>query len=160
MGHVLVIGVGSDLRRDDGVGRHVAERVEALALRDTEVLVTTQLVPELVEQIAGSDRVVFVDASVAIVGVEVSEIAVVGQLAGSRDSHLLTPGALLAVTAPLGLSCPAAFLVEIAAHDLALGEGLSEETASLVDHAVAEVLALVRAGEHDAGTEAPIAGVR
>ncbi len=58
----LVIGVGSDLRRDDAVGRHVAEVIEAMALDHVSVLVTTQLVPELVEPISAADRVVFVDA--------------------------------------------------------------------------------------------------
>ena len=144
MGRALIIGVGSELRSDDAVGRRVAERVEALALDDVEVVVTTQLVPELVEPIAESERVVFVDASVAADGVEV---AVVEPLDGSGGSHHSTPGALLALAAPLGLNRPTALLVEIAAHDLSLGEHLSEETASLVDDAVADVLALIDAYE-------------
>ena len=142
MVRTLVIGVGSSLRRDDAVGRHVAERLDALALGDVAVVVTTQLVPELVEAIAESDRVVFVDASVTADEVTV---AVIEQLAGSGGSHLFTPPALLGLAEGLGLNCPPAFLVEIPAHDLSVGEGLSDETADLVDDAVAEVLALIRA---------------
>jgi hydrogenase maturation protease len=138
----LVIGVGNDLRRDDSVGRLVAERLEALDLADVAVIVTTQLVPELVEPIGAAEIVVFVDASVSVADVTVVPVQL---LAGAGRSHHTTPGALLALAGRLGLAVPRATLVEIPAHDLSLGEGLSRETAAFVDDAVAEVLALVQA---------------
>ena len=132
----LVIGVGSDLRRDDAVGRHVAEEYEARSLGDVAVIVTTQLVPELVEPISAAERVVFVDASVAV-----SEVTAlpVESLSGAGDSHHSTPGALLGLAERLGMNVPPAFLVEIPAHDLALGEGLSPETAGFVSIALGMV---------------------
>jgi hydrogenase maturation protease len=140
MGGALVIGVGSDLRRDDAAGRHVAEQVAALALRDVAVIVTTQLLPELVEPISAAERVVFVDASVSVAAVTV---AAVEPVADAGHSHHATPGALLGLGERLGLAVPPAVLVEIPAHDLSLGEGLSAGTCAFVDVAVADVLAIV-----------------
>lgn len=152
MTRTLVIGVGSDLRRDDAVGRRVADEVEARALCgtgidididiDIDVIVTTQLLPELVEPISAADRVVFVDASMSATAVTVTPVEPLGR-AGS--SHHTTPGALLALAEWLGLAVPPAVLVEIPANDLSLGQGLSTETAAFVDAAVADVLAIARA---------------
>ena len=61
---LLVIGYGNTLRRDDGVGPHVAEAIAALALPGVEALVCPLLTPELAEAIARARRVVFVDAMV------------------------------------------------------------------------------------------------
>ena len=44
---VLVIGVGSELRRDDAVGRRVVERLETDGLGAVEVRSLHQLTPEL-----------------------------------------------------------------------------------------------------------------
>lgn len=139
-----MIGVGNDLRRDDAVGRVVAEAIEQRALPAVTVLTRTQLLPELVEPISRADRVVFVDASV-----EAREVSVGPVVAepGSGDSHHSTPGALLGLAARLGLDCPPAFLVEVSAHDLSLGEGLSEGTAAAVEQAIAEVIDLITAGD-------------
>ncbi len=141
MAGALVIGVGSDLRRDDAVGRHVAAVVEALAPHDVTVVVSTQLVPELVEPIGSADRVVFVDASVSVPDVTVTPVE---PLDDTAHSHHATPGGLLALAGRLGLAVPPATLVEVPAGDLSLGEGLSSETAAFVERAVTEVLALVR----------------
>ena len=140
---VLVVGVGSDLRRDDAAGRHVAEEIEALSLGGVAVRVVTQLVPELVEPISAADRVVFVDASVAV---RVVTVGPVEPLAETGASHHATPGALLGLAARLGLTCPPAFLVEVPAHDLSLGEGLSAETAAALPEAVDAVATLITAG--------------
>ena len=135
-----MIGVGSDLRRDDAVGRRVAEAVDAMELDDVSVVVTTQLVPELVEPISAADRVVFVDASVSVDRVTAARVEPVR---GEGHSHPAAPGALLGLAARLGLAVPPTTLVEVPAHDLALGDGLSAETAAFVDEAVAAVLAVV-----------------
>ncbi len=140
MAVTLVIGVGSDLRRDDAVGRHVAEALEARSLDGVSVIVTTQLVPELVEPISAAGRVIFVDGSVSVTDVTVTEVE---SLSGPGHSHHATPGALIGLAGRLGLAVPPATLVEVPVHDLSLGEGLSHETAAFVDDAVTAVLAVV-----------------
>ncbi len=62
----LVIGYGNDLRCDDGAGRAVADRIEAMALPGVEVRSVQQLAPELALDIACAETVVFVDASIDV----------------------------------------------------------------------------------------------
>jgi len=139
-GRTLVIGYGNDLRRDDAAGRCVAEAVERLDLPGVEVLVSTQLVPEHAERLAVVGRVVFVDASIEATGVVVSTVTAAGS---PTHSHHASPAGLLALVEALGVSAPEAFLVEVPAIDLSLGEGLSDETTAAVQQAIAEVAALV-----------------
>lgn len=140
---VLVIGYGSVLRRDDAAGRHVADEIDRRAPAGVTVVTTTQLVPELVEPIAAAERVVFVDASIDHRDVVVRPL---GTASASGGSHHATPAELLGLAASLGLRCPPAFVVEVPAFDLSLGDGLSDGTAAAVERAVGEVIALVAAG--------------
>lgn len=57
----LIIGIGSTLRRDDGLGPDLA-RSAADAL-PADLIVVTQLTPELAEPISRAGRVVFIDAA-------------------------------------------------------------------------------------------------
>lgn len=137
---VLVVGYGSELRRDDAVGRRVAEAVDRLGLAGVTVVTSTQLVPELVEPIAAAGRVVFVDASIDVAEATVRPLAA---STGVDGSHHATPAELLGLVDAIGLPCPPAFLVEVPASDLSLGEGLSEHTATAVGRAVDEVVNLI-----------------
>lgn len=62
---VLVIGYGNPLRGDDGIGWCAANEL-ALAVSDNRVKIVAciQLTPDLAEEIAGVDRVIFIDASI------------------------------------------------------------------------------------------------
>ena len=140
MTDTLVVGYGSPLRRDDAVGRVVAEEVESLRLEGVEVLVLTQLVPEVVEAMEGRDRVVFVDATIDSEQVGVS---LIHRRHSSTSSHHADPGALLALMEDIGMSAPEAYLVSIPAVDVSLGEKLSPVTRSAVGEAVQEVRRLI-----------------
>ncbi|HWD44373.1 MAG TPA: hydrogenase maturation protease, partial [Actinomycetota bacterium] len=60
---VLVVGYGSSLRGDDGIGWHVAVRLAADSrLAGARVLARHQLTPELAVDVARASRVVLVDA--------------------------------------------------------------------------------------------------
>ena len=58
----LVIGYGSDLRGDDGLGRRAALAVAALEMAGATVMSVHQLTPELAEPLAGVDGAIFLDA--------------------------------------------------------------------------------------------------
>lgn len=141
---VLVVGYGSELRRDDAAGRRVAEAIECRDLAGVRVRTSTQLVPELAEPIVEADRVVFVDASVDVGDVSVQPLT---PRPGGGDSHHATPSDLLGLVAALGRPCPPACLVEVPAFDLSLGEGLSDDTATAVERAIDEVTELILARE-------------
>ncbi len=144
MPDVLVVGLGSDLHGDDAAGRLVADAIERRALPGVAVRSVVQLVPELAEPIARADRVVFVDASIAVERVTVRQVS---PQPAAGDTHHSTPGTLLGLVADLGWPSPPAFLVEVPALDLSLGDPLSDFGASAVERATDEVLALVRADE-------------
>ncbi|MGF1668110.1 MAG: hydrogenase maturation protease [Acidimicrobiia bacterium] len=137
---MLVIGVGNDLRRDDGVGRVVASTIEEMALPGVRVMTRSQLVPELVEEIAGSDRVVVVDASI-------DSVSLTARLAEAGTDPAMThhgsPEALVSLARTIGQAVPDVYVVGVPAADLGLGEGLTPPTAALVSEAVETVLALL-----------------
>ena len=138
---VLVIGVGSELRRDDAVGRRVVERLETDGLGAVEVRSLHQLTPELAVEISGRRQVVFVDASV-----EVSEVTVVPlepQVAATSLSHHLDPASLLALTARIGEPPQQAVAVHVPARDLGLGTRPSPEGRRAIAQALVVVQDLV-----------------
>jgi hydrogenase maturation protease len=138
---MLVIGVGNDLRRDDGVGRVVASTIEAMALPGVRVVTRSQLVPELVEEMAGVDRVVVVDASI---GSSTSTTRLAEPGTDAAMTHHGSPESLLSLARTVGLVLPDVYVVGIPASDLGLGEGLTVATAALVPTAVETVLGLLR----------------
>lgn len=137
----LVIGIGNPLRGDDGAGPRLVELLEARGAR-ADCLAVHQLTPELAETVAEHDPVVFVDASVRVRSLTIGPI---------RDEparplgHHATPHAVLAMAAQLFARRPHAFLVEIPAVDLGLGEHLSALAENTVEGAVEPILALLRA---------------
>ena len=136
----LVVGVGSELRRDDAVGRVVAERIDGLGYPGVSVESLTQLVPELVEAMVTVDRVVFVDAAVDADEVVVQQVS--GRHTG-LDSHHGDPASLVALAGTIGGPVPEAYVVRVPTTDLDLGTGLSAGCEAHVDDAVAAVVELV-----------------
>lgn len=138
----LVIGYGNDLRSDDGAGRVVAERIEALALPGVTVKSVIQLTPELALEISEFDTVVFVDASV-----EVAETTATPVMAGPLDrtamSHYSTPESLLEMTATVGDLPSKAVAVSIPVTDIGLGMELTPLTAAAVEDAISIVTAIL-----------------
>ena len=144
MTDVLVIGYGNTLRADDGAGPEVARRVEADALPGVAVRSLSQLTPELALDIAGADRVVFVDASVDTDEVEIRRIEP-GPSGPRLMSHHGDPATLLTLAGDVGSVPASAYVVSIPATDLGLGFELSPATAAAVDVAVDAVRELASA---------------
>jgi hydrogenase maturation protease len=139
---VLVVGIGNDLRGDDGAGRAVTEAIQRLDPPGVRVQWTHQLVPELAEQLASVDRVIFVDA--ALDPAPAPRVRLSRRAAGAPaiGGHHGTPEALLGLVRLAGLPAPEAFVVTVPAYDLTLTTRLSPATLTAVDTAVALVLRL------------------
>ncbi|MDQ1292491.1 MAG: hypothetical protein QG608_370 [Actinomycetota bacterium] len=174
---VLVVGVGNDLRRDDGVGREVAEAVARAFPRTVDVLTTHQLLPELLEQFTDRRMVIVVDASVqqrsggpvrvhrvhrggvcSEGGLVPRSVPVTGdcpgvpvarQGSGRGSAHAMGLRGVLALAGVAGIPCPECWSVTVTAYDLGLGEGLSPGTRVLVERAVRLVVALAGRGWSD-----------
>jgi len=119
----LVVGFGHPLRRDDGVGLWVAQRLAGMS--GVEVVAAQALTPELIPKVAEAGLVVFVDARIGAGPVRWERIR-----ATSRPAliHALTPGGLLAWAEYLFGRAPEAWLVTLPARDLSFGEGFSLRT--------------------------------
>ena len=139
--HLLVIGYGNTLRRDDGAGPWVAEAVAALDLPGVRTLVRHQLTPELADPIAAAGTVVFVDAcAVATAAVGWGRLAPADS--AQILAHAANPATLLALARQLFGRAPEAWLLTVPASDFAFGEGLSPATQRHCPQAVQHICAL------------------
>ncbi|MFO8076901.1 MAG: hydrogenase maturation protease [Actinomycetota bacterium] len=139
---VLVLGYGSELRRDDAAGRIVAEALAERALPGVEARPLHQLTPEVAEDLSGR-TVVFVDATVTREAVDVVALEP-GDGRGPMTHHV-DPRGLLDLAASLDGPATAAWVVHIPAHDLGLGTELSARARAGVEEAVEHIVALCEA---------------
>ena len=150
--HTLVLGYGSLDRGDDGVAFDI---IHALRARfgqaplsenqsgidclgsDVDSVFLTQLLPQLVDVLAGYDRVIFVDAHVrpAVPGLHCAVVR-----PGSSEvafAHHLTPAVLLALLQRVRQKQVEAFSVSVRAYEMGFERGLSPRTRAGVESAVA-----------------------
>lgn len=120
---LLVVGYGNTLRRDDGVGPHIADTVASWNIPGLEALAMHQLTPELAPRFAAVARVIFVDAALHTPQVELRPVS--PGPATQALGHACSPSWLLGLTQALYGSCPEAWLLTVPVVDLGFGEELS-----------------------------------
>ena len=127
---IVVIGIGNILRRDDGAGLVLADRLTAqLAAHGlfARLMCTHQLLPEMAAEIADPDvrGVIFVDVSTGFHcgSFEIRSVDVDSPSASS--GHHLSPATLLLYAALLYGHSPLGWMVTIPGHDFSHGEGYS-----------------------------------
>jgi len=158
----LIIGFGNVYRRDDGVGyatlNAVRERLGRPPLEvdddgfddlghEVDTILLHQLVPELAENVAPYDRVIFVDAHIGHVPELIYEEELDVCYREATVTHTLHPCSVLALCKQLHGHGPQGILLSIRGYDYEFGEGLSDETAALVPQAADRILALAGRGE-------------
>lgn len=116
-----MIGIGNPLRGDDGVGALLAEQVGGRSVQ--------QLTPELAEELAPLDAVLFIDAWLAPAGAvprlqRLSPLSLAGDGANG-ESHGLTPAGLLAISQALYGQAPDAQVLLVPAQAFDHGTELS-----------------------------------
>lgn len=127
----LIIGYGNPSRGDDALGPVLLDEIACLLPQHPEwgaieLLTDFQLQIEFVLDLAGRQRIVFVDAAAsgaepfAFTPLTASDVS-------TAATHALTPGALLA-TFQRHYCCapPPSFLLAIRGHDFELGAPLSD----------------------------------
>jgi hydrogenase maturation protease len=140
---VLLIGYGNELRRDDGVGPHVARAAAAWNLPGLRTLHLPQLAPELAEVVGAYDRVLFVDAAGPGEGLQIRTL--VPSAAGQASlNHTSDPRWLLGLTEALHGRCPSAWLITIPAADMGCGAGLSPTAERGAAEALRQIQLLLR----------------
>lgn len=146
----LVIGYGSMIRGDDGVGQAVARAVEAWNNPSIRAVAVHQLVPELAAEMARHERVLFVDASANPDQTEVEVEPVTPSTADGVTVHFCSPAWLLALCRELYQTCPLALLIKVPAPIMTLGEGLSSVAERGAGQALETILSIT--GEAEGGT--------
>ncbi len=128
----LLIGIGNTLRQDDGAGHAVVEQF--VGRNDCTTLLTHQLFPEHADLLARVGRVVFVDACINAIEMELQKTAV--RLASSVFGHVCDAEWLLALSEQIHARAPQAFRLGIPASDFGFGENFSSETRVAIQQAI------------------------
>ena len=82
----LAIGIGNTLRRDDGIGPWLAERIEEWRLPGIRTKTVHQLTPEIAAEIAEANAVLFLDASAVGESLAGSNEVVTGQVVEASNT--------------------------------------------------------------------------
>ena len=142
----LVIGYGNSLRRDDGVGRSVAEALIADArIPDADIRSVHQLMPELALDISRASLVVFIDATVDLAAGEHDVEPVAPGGAVSSWTHHVGPEVLGDLARQLYGQAPDMLNVRVGIADAEVGEGLTPVVEASVAAVADTIVALVGA---------------
>lgn len=143
----LVVGFGSLLRTDDGVGRRIADRLaDDPRMRTATVIGCHQLTPDLALDISRATSVVMIDASPGTsAGTFTIEPLAPGDDHAGAWSHHLSPAALVALAVELYGRAPSVALVRVGVASLEVGDGLSPVVEAALPGIVDAVAALIGA---------------
>lgn len=133
---ILVFGWGNPSRGDDALGPLFVERVETMRLPGVECLTDFQLQIEHALDLAGRQRILFVDASV-----DVPAPCRASRLFPARDAsfstHAMNPEAVMQVYVDLhDAEPPPCELLAIRGESFELGAGLSPAAAAHLEAAL------------------------
>jgi hydrogenase maturation protease len=146
----LLLGFGNPDRQDDGVAWHVlhalAERLgipapssyeqDFQAGGNPEFLFVLQLTPEMAEEIAGYERVCFVDAHTGNIDRPLNFVPLTVEFQQSPFTHHLTPQSLLSICQAVTGRTPEAMLLSVRGYEFEFDRQLSDRTASLLQEAL------------------------
>jgi hydrogenase maturation protease len=139
---ILVIGYGNPGRRDDGLGPGIVAELEREAPPQVTLDSDYQLAIEMAVDLAGADRVIFVDAAEA--GPEPFRASRLVPAPGVHfTSHVLGPEAVLAICRESYGRSPEAVLVAVRGYEFEFAEGLSRKAQGNLRSAFAFITTLI-----------------
>lgn len=139
---VLLVGIGNELRHDDAAGPRVVRAVQELVGWDT--LVVHGLTPEMADDLAAVDLVIFVDANIDPLldrpTWRPQMAPAEGPAAALLLGHALDVPVLLALTSWLHRRVPTAVTLELPGFAFCIGERLTPRAAQGVASAIEALL--------------------
>jgi hydrogenase maturation protease len=123
----LLIAQGNRLRRDDGVAHAVLERLDPAS--DVEPRAILQLTPEVAEDIAGYEMVIFIDADAGATDLSIEPIN--QPPPAPALTHVSRPAEVVELSRALFGFSGRAFLCRIPVDDFSPGERLSRRASAL-----------------------------
>lgn len=158
MKKTLIIGYGNRDREDDGAGWHMLNRIARELGLDTpnlpgdnvissdgniELLYLYQLLPELAEDLANYNVVIFMDAHNSSQLPEVVFEPVIAKSLHSAFTHHLLPEELLSISLTICKTVPECWIVSVRGHSFRFTPELTAKTDVSVTHAIQHVLRLL-----------------
>lgn len=142
---ILVIGYGSTLRSDDGIGFIIAEQLMDDSSFNSQqsavdVIARHQLTPDLADAVQQADQVIFIDAcaDAAPGEVRVAEVKPAGENWGAF-AHEMSPGVLLDCVKDVYGKTPRACLLTIGGEKFDIGEGLSAKVRAAIPQVLQKI---------------------
>ncbi len=144
----LIIGYGNTLRSDDGVGQKVAEIVAGWELQGVRSLPVHQLTPELADDMAQFDTVIFIDAASPPLSREVGGDQIMIKTLENDPTknslgHTSSPEFLLYLTEKLYEKKPTSYWILIPAINFEFGENFSEITENGQEKALEKIKEMI-----------------
>lgn len=144
----LVIGYGSTLRGDDGIGHYVAHALaERINDPDIEVLACHQLTPELAEPMSRADLVVFIDACEGCIPGEIRLCSLEADHSSGSVTHNVNPATLLAASQIFYGCSPRAYLCSICGTNFEYGQVPSPDLINAIPGVVRRLKELLLKGK-------------
>ena len=151
----LIIAYGNRDREDDGAGWHILDKLaQQLGLETPqfpgEQVTTTdgkltllylfQLLPEMAEDIADYDQLIFIDAhnSPSLPNLVFEQVS--PDQTHSAFTHHMNPGELLAIAQILEKKLPQSWILSVRGFSFRFAQTLSKETSEMVDQAFSRLL--------------------
>jgi hydrogenase maturation protease len=135
----LMIGYGNPLRSDDGLGSYLAQTLRY----DGEVMICTQLTPELAEPISRVERVVFLDAGIGGTPGEITCEKLAIRPGTGAFTHHVTPALLLAAAQDLYGAAPQAVLITVTGASFDYGCTFSPQIRALLPQIVSQAESVI-----------------
>lgn len=132
----LVVGIGNELRTDDGVGARIVRDLPRRA--GVETAVVHQLTPDLVETLGRAERVLFVDAHRTEATLRLRPLRRSASSGGL--GHAIAPESIIAWTEAACGRAPAGWLLSVPACSFAVGDALSPDVERALPDAERAVL--------------------
>ena len=114
---ILIIGYGNTLRGDDGIGYKIAEIIEQWNLDNITSFAVHQLTPDLAENIAKADTVIFIDA-VPITNINTANLEIKTISSNQKNNNLAhhnNPEQLLSLSQAIYQKSPRAYWILVPA---------------------------------------------
>jgi hydrogenase maturation protease len=128
IGEICIIGYGNPMRRDDGIGAFVAERLRSAADRRTRILAFHQLDPLALDEVQEADVLILVDATIEDLdnGIRWNKVRS-RKPQFSHTTHHMKPSGFVALLEWLYHRTPETWVVSVKGEDFGHGAGLTEK---------------------------------
>jgi hydrogenase maturation protease len=135
---ICIVGVGNDIRSDDGIGSYVCNAFEKMSIPGFTILHVQQLDVEIIEELLPYRHILIVDASMDGNDVDLYELAH-GVVAPLSSSHHINVAMLTALAQRLYSKKLSLFICAVRGYDFEMGNMLSEKAKANCNQAISQI---------------------